>query len=999
MIKISRAVRPFVCVLPALLLAGPIQARTPVIQPPALDYPNGGDIVLPVAAQTGDETPWIYEGSDVPRDEEWLFGKMDNGLRYAVRENGVPPDQVSIRIRLDVGSLHEEDSEQGFAHLMEHLSFRESKYLKAGEAITRWQELGATFGSDTNAETSPTHTVYKLDLPNATPAALEESFKLLSGMMREPVLSDQTLAAEIPIVLAEKRERGGAAQRVAEKSRQILFTGQRLANRLPIGTEATLKGATGPAMQAFHDRWYRPENAVVVVAGDTDAITLALLVEKYFGDWQGKGPLTPEPNFGDPVAPAGADAANPVGEVAVIVEPDLPRSMTYAIMRPWRPVQDTIVYNEGLLIDTLSQAIINRRLESRARSGGSFLYAQVSQDDVSRSTDATFVSVGPLDNDWQSALRDVRGVIADALATPPTMEEINREVAEFDSIFVSQLEQADVQAGSALADNVIQAVDIREAIAAPDTVLKVFRGMKAKITPEAVLKHTRALFKGDVIRGTYLTPQSGEADEGSLRAALLAPAEADGSARLAAKSISFDELPPIGEPGTIVSRASLGVTGIPEIERIEFANGARALIWSHSAERGRVSVKMRFGSGYRGFGQNDAAYISLAEMALIGSGLGDLGQEELDRISTGRVLGFDFGIGDGNFTFGATTRNADLADQLYLFAGKLAMPRWDVNPVNRAKAAQRLAYESYATSPGGVLGRDLEYILRNNDERFSTPTPEELAAATPEGFRAVWEPLLKQGDVEVIIFGDFDKEQAVEALRKTVGALPPRDPIPADVAARIPSFPQGSSAVKVLTHRGDANQAAAVIAWPSGGGVAGLPESRQLDILVDVFNNRLIDAMRERAGASYAPNVGSRWPVEINGGGRVTAIAQLRPQDVPVFYAAAEAIAQDLVINPPTAEELQRVTEPLRQLINRASTGNQFWVGQLEGSSSDPRRIRMVRSLLSDYTQTSAAAMQFLAKRYFTADGAYRIAIIPEGQKLASETGSSANRAAEIIGR
>ena len=162
-----RAARHLALLLPLALLAPSATAQQAV--------PVGA----PASLQTGEEVPWIYEGSDVPRDKEWQFGEMDNGLRYAVRKNGVPPRQVSIRIRIDAGSIHEEDDERGFAHLMEHLSFRESKYLGPAMAIPTWQRLGATFGSDTNAETSPTHTVYKLDLPNATPQALEESFKLL----------------------------------------------------------------------------------------------------------------------------------------------------------------------------------------------------------------------------------------------------------------------------------------------------------------------------------------------------------------------------------------------------------------------------------------------------------------------------------------------------------------------------------------------------------------------------------------------------------------------------------------------------------------------------------------------------------------------------------------------------------------------------------------------------------------------------------------------------
>ncbi len=599
-----RALRLIALGLPLPLLAVPATAQQTFADSLTgpIPAPLPEPLPLPTALQTGDETPWIYKGSDVPRDPEWLWGKMDNGLRYAVRDNGVPPGQVAIRVLVDVGSLHEREGEQGFAHLMEHLAFRESAYLGPGEAITRWQELGATFGSDTNATTSPTQTVYQLDLPGATPASLETSFRLLSGMMRSPVLNEANLAAEVPIVLAEKRERGGVQARVGDRTRETLFAGQRLAERMPIGTEATLRGATAEAMQAFHSRWYRPDNTVIVVAGDAPPQIFASLIEKYFGNWQGQGPRTPAPDFGDPVAPADAvvdtAGAPPVGEVAVLVEPDLPRTLTYAVMRPWRQVNDTIVYNEGLLLDSLSQAIINRRLESRARAGGSFLYATVQQDDVSRSTDATFVSFAPLDKDWRAALADVRGVIADALANPPTQAEIDREAAEFDAQFAAGVEQRRVMVGSDLADNIVQAVDIREAVAAPEVVLDVFRGMAEKRTPAAILARTKALFAGDVVRGTYLTPVVGEADANALRAALRAPVEADDSARLADRTLSFADLPPIGEPGTIVRR---GTVGLYEMEQVDFDNGARALLWQTDAEPGRVVVKLRFGAGQRAF--------------------------------------------------------------------------------------------------------------------------------------------------------------------------------------------------------------------------------------------------------------------------------------------------------------------------------------------------------------------------------------------------------------
>ncbi|MET4131393.1 zinc protease [Porphyrobacter sp. MBR-155] len=985
MTLLSRASRAFVLLLaPAALLQPAFAQQTAAPAPEAVQAPAEPAIPAPRALQVNGEVPWLYRGSDVPVDEQWLFGEMKNGLRYAVRGNGVPPQQVSIRVRIDAGSLHEKDAEQGFAHLLEHLLFRESKYLKQAEAIAAWQRLGATFGSDANAETSPTHTAYKLDIPNIDQAKLSESFKLLSGMIREPVLNDANVAAERPIVLAEKRERGGAGLRIADLTRQTFFAGQRLAARNPIGTDETLRAANGKDVKAFYDRWYRPENAVIVVVGDADPMVLAGLVEQWFGDWEGKGKPSVTPDFGDPVAPAAAPEnpveGTPIGELAVGVEPDLPRSLTYAVMRPWRQVEDTIVYNEGLLIDAVAQSIINRRLEARARGGGSFLYAQVQQDDVSRSTDATFVTFAPLTSDWQAALADVRSVIADALTNPPTQEEIDREAAEFDVVFANQVEQESVQSGSDLANNLVNAVDIRETVAAPDVVLNVFRGMTARLNPDEVLARTKALFDGTVTRSVYVTPTPGEADADMLRLALAREAVVDGSARLAAQTISFDELPPVGEPGIITEQKPLGLL---DVEQIDFANGVKALVWANDAEPGRVTVRVRFGAGYRAFDKDSAVYAALGEAALVGSGLGELGQNEIDRLATGRKLGFDFGIDEAVFTFTAQTRSEDVVDQLYLFAAKLGMPRWDKDPVIRARAAAELAYNTYSTSPGGILNRDLEYLVTGGDQRFATPDPAALRDVTPEGFRAVWEPLLKQGPVEVLVFGEFDQPAVIEQLRLTFGALPPREPIAPDVAARVPSFAVAGDRPAIVTHRGDANQAAAVVAWPSGGGVDALREGRQLEILTQLFNNRLLEALRERAGASYSPQVFSRWPADIASGGRITALAQLEPEFVPVFFAEADRIAKDLAANPPTADELERVTEPLGQLIRRASTGNQFWLYNLEGAAFDPRRVGLLRTLLADYSQTSPQVMQFLADRYFANGAPYRLAIIPEGQTLA----------------
>ena len=955
------------------------QPATPPVAPPE-KAPVIPPARTPTAEELADKTPeaqkpWLYKNSNIPIDRAWTFGTLRNGLRYAVRHNGVPPGQVAIRIRIDAGSLMEQDSEQGFAHLLEHMTFRGSKYVPDGEVIKIWQRFGATFGSDSNAETTPTQTVYKLDLPNASRAGLDESVKILSGMIREPALTDAALKTEVPVVLAEQRERAGAQARVGDATRELFFKGQRLAVRSPIGEPETLRAANSKTVRGFHDRWYRPENTVIVISGDGDPAVFAQLLETYFADWSVAGKSVPAPDFGDPRADG--KSGKTVG-TQYLAEPSFPYVVNYAVLRPWRQKNDTIAYNQGIFADLLAMQMINRRLEARARSGGSFLQASVNQDDVSRSADGTFVSVIPIGDDWQAALQDVRSVIADATTTAPTKEEIAREVSEFDSALLVSVETADTEAGAKQADDIVNAVDIRETVATPQAALDLFRASKSLFTPDRLLRSTRDLFTGTATRALLVGPQPIKNGTSKLAAAFARPVKASTDARIQAGSVSFDDVPKLGTPGKVTGTEDLGLLGI---EVVTLSNGVRAMLYANDAEVSKIMVKVRFGNGYKAFSPDQGLQLWAGQAALVSSGVGDLDQEKLDRLTTGRKIGFNFNVADDAFEFSADTKPEDLTDQLHLFAAKLAEPRWDAAPVARAIAGAKLSYPSYSMAPQTVLDRDLAWLTHDRDNRWKTPTPDELNALTPQNFRATWEPILKSGPIEVMLFGDFKRADAIAALEKTFGALPPRSAAPEATNAENVNFPAGEKP-EILRHNGDANQAAAFIAWRTGGGLADIRESRQLEILTSVFNNRLFDQLRAQAGASYSPQVTNNWPVDFPRGGYIAALGQLEPQTIPQFYDIAEGIAADLAAKPVEADELKRITEPLRQVIERSSTGNAFWLWQLEDGSYDRAKVAALRTIYSDYTVTTPARLQALAQKYFAGKPGWKLMILPKDTKV-----------------
>ena len=905
--------------------------------------------------------PWLYRGSDIPPDASWTFGELPNGLRYAVRKSGVPPKQISIRVAIDAGAMMEDAGERGFAHFNEHLAFRGSAYIGDGEAKRVWQRLGATFGSDTNATTGPTQTIYKLDLPSATPEAVNESLHILQGMIAAPDIKAGAVDTEKRTILAELREGAGPGQRIGEGVRATLYAGQRLGDASNAKEQASVGAATPHTLRVFHDRWYRPANTLVVLVGDMEPDALVAMIKRSFSGWRPSIQQAGNVDFGQPQANA--------PRARVVVEPGVATNVILGVMRPWQVKADTIAYNRDKQSLELAARLISRRLETRARVGGSYLQAAVDYSDVLRSTNSTVIQITPMGSDWRRAVRDVRGVIADALTRPPTEAEIAREIEEYRANLDTAVETETGQDDREIADTLVEAVNIRETVASAAVARDVFLGQSEKLTPAALLAATRRIFAGTPLRAVLTLPAAEPAAQARLLTAIterVAPVHVD-----TAKPVAMDALPKLGAPATVTARTTLAP--LP-FERITLSNGSTLIIYPNDAEKSKIYVSARWGGGRSAFPADKPNSAWAADFALVAGGIGDLGLEALDRLTNGRRIGLDFDLSDDAFVFKAVTNPADLHDQLRIIAAKLQYPRFDAAPVLRARAAQLAGYDTAETTAMGVVQRALPGWLRGGDPRWTPPSKAEIGALTPQAFESLWQPLLAAGPVELSIYGDTNTDVAIAAALDTIGALPVRAPV--SVVAPSPHGPPAGSTLE-LTHRGPKDQAAAVLAWPTGAGRSDLYESRKLDVLAALFTDRMFDALREADGESYSPNVNSNWPTGLASGGSFVVISQVRPGSVPVFFQVAEKIAHDLATTPVTDDELARALGPMKQLYSRAATGNTFWLSQLSGVSGDPTRVGNVLSLSPDFDRITAAELQASAAKWLIDGQASRMVVRP----------------------
>lgn len=202
---------------------------------------------------------------------------LDNGLQIVVIPMNNKSDVITTDIFYRVGSGNETMGKSGIAHMLEHLNFKSTKNLKAGE----FDEVVKGFGGVNNASTGFDYTHYYI---KSSSKNLSKSLELFAELMQNLRLSDEEFQPERNVVLEERLWR--------TDNSPIGYLYFRLFNNAftyhpyhwtPIGFKDDIKNWTIEDIRSFHSKYYQPANAIVVVAGDIHANDVFSEVEKQFG--------------------------------------------------------------------------------------------------------------------------------------------------------------------------------------------------------------------------------------------------------------------------------------------------------------------------------------------------------------------------------------------------------------------------------------------------------------------------------------------------------------------------------------------------------------------------------------------------------------------------------------------------------------------------------------------------------------------------------------------
>ncbi len=202
--------------------------------------------------------------------------KLANGLKVLVQEDHRSPVVVS-QVWYRAGSIDEVKGATGVAHVLEHMMFKGTRKVPAGQ----FSRIVAAAGGKENAFTSRDYTVYFQQLEKSR---LELAIKLEADRMQNLRITDAEFAKEIKVVMEERRWRTDDKPQslVGEQFNSIAFQVHPY-GRPVIGWMTDLEQMTAEDARNWYRTWYAPNNATLVIVGDVNPKQVFKLADKYFG--------------------------------------------------------------------------------------------------------------------------------------------------------------------------------------------------------------------------------------------------------------------------------------------------------------------------------------------------------------------------------------------------------------------------------------------------------------------------------------------------------------------------------------------------------------------------------------------------------------------------------------------------------------------------------------------------------------------------------------------
>jgi zinc protease len=890
-------------------------------------------------------------------DHNIRFGVLPNGLRYAVMQNASPAGATSIRLGVETGSFDENDNERGLAHFLEHMAFSAGRNEHEAGPERAFADAGVTFGRDQNAETSTFATVFRLDLPKSDDASFDLAFNWLRKVGDGAIFPDDAVNRERAIILAERETDQTPERKSSEAAMAFFMPGLRSARPESIGTVKDIDAVTGTSLESFYSRWYRPDNAVLVVIGDQPADALEARIRQSFASWSGNGARPIQPTFGTP---------DETRSLEVMLESDPRLPPTLGACRVRHADLHGIGNVAELRRETLTKLwvrILDQRLSELSGSEASpFISGGSTSSRSDREAELTCIYASLRKGGWENGLRALSSEIRGFAASDPTQNELDDAIDAERANYRGAMRSEATRKSAELADEILNKELDGDVVASAAEMFRAFDVAVENVVPTDV---SRAFAKdwsgsGPLIVVSDTNSPSADAVKAAWNRSQSERPQIVASAPAPAQWAYSD----FGAAGHVANREQMHS---PDFVRLTFDNGTILNFKQTNFEREMVHVRVGFGHGRRDYSSGEFVSARLGADLVQSGGLGHHSFEEIRRIFSQSSFDATLSIGDDGFTLKGSTMIGSVASQLQMLAAYVSDPGFRRSLDADIPTLVDSYYRQIRANPETVVTSAVGDALMPGGA-LSYPGEDKLAQLHMADFERLLKPQLTQDPLEVTIVGDIDETIATELVGATFGALPKRSPPqPAPTRAQYLRFPDGDLPALRTTHEGPQGEAYVAAFWPLY--VASPTRRREevaLTLLTEIFNNELRHRIRQELGETYSPTVELNTPDEADQG-YLEALVETSLPDADNIRTEILAMARRFAHGDISDDVIEAARAPLLARMKAETATNQWWVAYLNSSASLPSKlVEMIQvpQLTADVTpaEIRKAAADWLAR-------------------------------------
>lgn len=903
----------------------------------------------------------------IPSDPELRTGRLANGFTYYIRHNEEPKKRVQLYLVSNVGSILEDDDQQGLAHFMEHMNFNGTKNFPKNELVNYLQKAGVRFGADLNAHTGTDETVYKLPISTDDPALLENGIKIMRDWAQEATLDPEEIEKERGIVMEEGRLAKGAKDRMARQYYPMMLNRSRYASRLPIGLEEVLLNFKPAAIRRFHQDWYRPDLQALIVVGDIEEDAVEKMIKQYFSDL--KMPLKKRERIKYTVPLTGEN------QFMAVTDKEM-AGTTLEVMFKRKALQ---LKTKADYLQKMKHSLFVRLMEARR-------YSEISRQNNPAYTNMN-MAVQPLSGGTEMFFFEVTakdGLLHQAFEQSwAFLERIKRfgfTEAELDRVkknYLQSFQSALIEKNKTPSVNFVTEYQqlYLHGQAAPGiawetafvskNIIDITLQDMAVLTNAYLSEHDRDILILAAEKDSVLLPAEATVISwmNVMEQAKIEPFTEE---HVTTELIDIKPL-----PGKVIARKTISEIGVTQLK---LSNGIKVVLKPTDFKNDQILFRGFSPGGTSLYGDDEFDNAANAAALISHFGLGNFNPSQLNQALNSKVLNVTASIGLRNQTVNGASSVADLETALQVAYLQFTGPRKDTLLFKNIILSSKEGIKGRYADPANVFTDTINYVMGNYSYRFSPPSPEKLDKISLEKVYDIYKDSFADASGFTFVFtGSFKPDDVIPLIEQYLGSLPSLNlhKKARDLGIHIP---EGQLIKKV--YRGTENKATVRLVF--SGNYHYSPENNQLlNALGDILQVRLLQRLRETEGEAYSPTVQTSFNKNPKNRFGIIVSFGCDPKNADHLINEISNEMQSMKNEGVSADDVQKFKAAYGKNVALALKDNGFWLNYLSSQYENQEHILEVLDADKNLSKVCPETIRKAAASFFSEKNRISFMLLP----------------------